>query len=162
MNAAAEGLSKSKDFSSTVRPAVPKDLVCESVRTCSLRDEFAPYEMSPSCRMDFPPSREVGIGSDEKERSTEDTPEMGRDGSQSVLGIVGGSLALKLRRRRHMASEAFLRRSWGFWTHDSLGEGLHTLELLFPVCSVWPVVRNKWSLGRPYFPPFSCPTSFGI
>ena len=65
-NAAAEGLSKSKDFSSTVRPAVPKDLVCESVRTCSLRDEFAPYEMSPSCRMDFPPSREVGRGSDEK------------------------------------------------------------------------------------------------
>ena len=56
---------------------------------------------------------------------------MGRASSRSVLGMVGGSLALKLCRRKHMAQGAILIRSCCFGSHDFQVEDLRIPQQLW-------------------------------
>ena len=92
-------------------------------------------------RMDFPPSHEVGSYTDKKEGSNrESMSEMGQANSHSAQGMIGGSLALKPR-RKHVASGASLRLSRSCGGHDPQGGDLHTPQLLLPVCPVWSSVR---------------------
>ena len=66
--------------------------------------------------------------------------------------MVGGTLALKLRRRKHMASGAFLRRSSCCGARDPVGEDFHMPKLLCPAFSVRPVVRGRVVVGELMFP----------
>ena len=50
---------------------------------------------------------------------------MGRAITYSVLGMVGGYLLVKLRRRKHMASGAIPNRPCSCDGHDSPAEDLH-------------------------------------
>ena len=69
--------------------------------------------------------------------------EMGQACPRSVLGILGGGLALKLRRRKRMAPGAGLTCPCCYEGHVSRGEDSHASQPLFPVCSVWPVARER-------------------
>ena len=83
---------------------------------------------------------------------TENMSEYGRAGSHSVLGMVGRRLALKLRRRRHMASGSILKRPLCCERHDPASEDLHIPQLLCPVRPIWPAVRDRMVAGQPIFP----------
>ena len=116
VGAAAAGLSKWKGLSFAAHPAVSKDQLCQSVRTFSFRDEPAlvavvGWSFVLRVKSEAAPMR--------RKVPTGDMPEMGRGSSHSVPGMVGGSLALKLRRRKHVASGDIPRRSWccGIMTH---------------------------------------------
>ena len=73
---------------------------------------------------------------------------MGQANSQSARGVVGGCLALKLRRRKHMASGAIRKRSCCREGYDPQSRDLHISQLLRPVCSIWPVVRGRVLVGE--------------
>ena len=86
---------------------------------------------------------------------------MGQAYSHSALGLVGGRLALKLRRRRHMTPVATPARSGCREGYDPPGAGLHIPQPLCPVCSVWAIVQYAWFWGNSFsrFP--GRPTSLG-
>ena len=68
--------------------------------------------------------------------------------------MVGGCLALKLRRRKHMAPGSILKRSCCCEGRDPDGEDLHIPQLLCPVRSIWPVVCDRVVAGELIFPSF--------
>ena len=90
--------------------------------------------------------------------SPEDVSETGQGSSQLALGIVGGFLVLKLRRRKHMLSGTILKRSCCCEGHDLHGEELYMPQLLRPVCPVWPVVQERVVVGDSIVPPFQSPS----
>ena len=145
----AKGLAKSKDNSFATRPAISKDQLCQLVRAFSLRDEFSllaalGWIFLLRIRSEAIPMR--------RRLPTEDMSEYGQARSHSVLGLVGRCLVLKLHRRKHMSSGAILRRSCCCEGFNPDGDELHIPQLLCPVCSIWPVVRDRVVVGDLIFP----------
>ena len=98
-------LSKARDCSFAARPAVSKEQLRQLVRAFALQDEFT---LLAAIRWIFllrikseaiPTTRKI---------PTENMSEFGQASFRSSLGMVGGCLALKLRRRKHMASGSLL------------------------------------------------------
>ena len=136
--------SKSKDCASAARPAVSQDTLRQPVGILSLRDEFTLLAVIGWISLLRRKSEAVPMM---RKDPTENMSEIGQASSHSFLGMVGGTLALKLRRRKHMASGAFLRRSSCCGARDPVGGDFHVPQLLCPVFSVWPVVRGRVVVG---------------
>ena len=83
---------------------------------------------------------------------TENASEFGQASSHLALGMIGGCLVLELRRREHMASGSILKRSWCREGQNPDDEDLHIPQLFCPVCSIWPVVRDRVVAGELIFP----------
>ena len=73
--------------------------------------------------------------------------ETGQANSPSVSEMVGGRLALKLRRRRHMAPVAILVRSCCCEGQDPRGEDSRVPRLLCPTCPSRPFLRKRVVAG---------------
>ena len=148
MTMAGYGLSKAGDRSSSPRPAISRSQLCELVTARSLQDGLAlialigwsfllriPSECLPLCR------QQAGEDLDSDERLTR----------RAVIGLSGAKLAIKLNRRKHMASGSRLVRTCicDEYADDSLE--LHIPQLLCPVCQLWPAIRQRASVGEALF-----------
>ena len=71
--------------------------------------------------------------------------------------MVGGYLLIELRRRKNMASGAFLNRPCCCDGHDSPIDDFHVPQLLFPACPVRPVVRERVVVEKLISPSFRPP-----
>ena len=85
---------------------------------------------------------------------TENMLEFGQASSHSGLGMVGGCRVLKLCRREHMASGSILKCLCCCEGRNPGDEDLHAPQLLCPVCSIWPIVRDRVDVGELMFPFF--------
>ena len=63
--------------------------------------------------------------------------------SRSALGLVDGRLALRLDRGRHMETGAIVSRACCCERFDSQGGELRIPQLLRPIYSAWPIVRER-------------------
>ena len=146
---AALGLSKVGDCSFVARPAVSTDQLRQPVKTFSLQDEFT--LLAAICWIFLLRIKAEAIPM-RRMTPTENMSEIGQADSHPVLGMVGSCLALKLCRSKHMASGSILKRSCCCQGRDRGDEDLHIPQLLCPVCSIWPVVRDRVVVGELIFP----------
>ena len=123
---AATGLSQARECSFAARPAVSRGQLCRLVRTFSLQDEFTLLAAIGWIFLLRIKSESIPMG---RRTPTENMSESGQASSHSVLGMVGRRLALKLRRRKHMASGAILKRSRCCEGYDLDSEDLHIPQL---------------------------------
>ena len=120
------GPRKSKDCSSAARRAVPEEQPCQMGRTSPLRDEFALPAVASWALLLRVKSEAI---STRMRDLAENMLEIGHDNSHAVLGMSGGGLTLKLRRRQHVAPGASLTRSSFRGGRDPRGGGLHVPQL---------------------------------
>ena len=149
MKAAARVLSKSEDWSFAARDAASMDKGCHLVKNFFLQKEFATLAVFGCI---FPRRMESEAVVARSKVPAVGMSEMERASSHSAPGMVGGSLALGIRRRKHMAPGAILRRPLCCNGRDPQGEDLHVPRPLCPVCSVWPGVRGRAVAGELIFP----------
>ena len=126
VSGAAIGPPKARDCSFAARPAAPRDQLRQVDRTFSLQDECAFLAVIGwICLLRIkseaiPMIRRIPAGN---------MSEYGQASSHSVLGRVGSCLAIKLRRRKHMAFGSILKRSCCCVGRNPDGEDLHAPQL---------------------------------
>ena len=141
---AVNGLSESKDGSFAARPAVSRGHILLSVRAFSVGDEFS--LLAFTSWISFLRAQSELIPARTREPAG-NMSEMGQANSHFVLGLLAGRLVRKFRRREHKASGAILTRSSCCEGHDPDGGGLRVPQLLCPVFSAWPIVREHVVVG---------------
>ena len=131
--AVAEGPFKSKDGRLATRPPASREKFRRLVRTCSLQGEFSFLAVVSWIFFLLAKSEEIAM----RRRESAWSGSGGRQAnSLSLLGLVGGHLVPKLRRRKRLASGVILTRPCSREGRDPYCEDLHIPQLLRPACSV--------------------------